>query len=526
MSTTVKISKKAVNLSSMLSGTVSMSISAVIVKIIGVVYKIPLAAILGDAGMGYFNSAYTVYGLFYILCSAGVPKAVTILISRAKAEGREFEESRIVRVATKAYFALGVILTVLLIVIAKPMSTLIGNSESFATIVAVAPSIVFISIAGVIRGALGARLQFGTIATSQIIEGVGKLALGLVFANVAARRGAPLPIISCMTILGVTFGSAFGLLYMIICYKSNKFRVKSKQKLQKSTCTALEIFKISLPVTLSAAVMGITNLIDLGVVMRRLSEAGYSVLEANSLYGNYTTAAVPVFNLVLAVITPISVAFLPFISKAHSSKNLLAVKTVSKNAILLSNFLAIPSALGMTLFSSEFMLLVFKDMNGSVGAALITALMPAVLFMSPLLIINTMLEACGAVRCPMISMLVGGVVKLVLSHALVGDELGILGAPISTIVSYFVSLLVSVIMLKIKCGYIVLDAFAFIVPLMNSIITLIPIKILSAKLIPAFGDAPGFIFAVVLSVVFYMIFSVLTGVISSKRMQEIATYTK
>ena len=354
MDTTAKIKKRELNISSILGGTASMALSAVIVKVIGVVYKIPLASILGDAGMGYFNSAYTVYGLFYILCTAGVPKAVTILISRAEAEQRDIVEYSIVKIASRAYCLLGAFMAAMLIVLADPLSTLIGNRESAATIVAVAPSIIFISIAGVIKGALGAKLQFGAIATAQILEGVGKLVVGLIFANVAVARGASLPMVSCMTILGVTFGSMFGLIYMLICCKTVKKDFKSRQNYVISNRIACEIFKISLPITLSAAVMSITNLIDLGVVMRRLHDFGYNTLEANTLYGNYTTAAVPIFNLVLAVIAPISVSFLPLISKAHASVNLLSIKSVSKDAILLSNFIAIPLAIGMSLFSSEF----------------------------------------------------------------------------------------------------------------------------------------------------------------------------
>ena len=526
MATTAKIKKNALNISSILGGTVSMSLSAVIVKIIGVVYKIPLASILGDAGMGYFNSAYTVYGLFYILCSAGVPKAVTIMISRAKSEQREFDEYNIVRIASRAYFLLGACLTVLLIILSEPLAVLIGNSGSTATIVAVAPSIIFISTAGVVRGALNAGLQFGAIATAQIIEGVGKLVLGLVFANIAVAHGAPLPIVSCMTILGVTFGSVFGLAYMNVCYKTLKKKIKTRQRRKGGTGIALEIFRISFPITLSAAVMSVTNLIDLGVVMRRLCDYGYSTLEANTLYGNYTTAAVPVFNLILAVITPISVTFLPLISKAHASRDLLTIRSISSNAILISNFVAIPLALGMSLFPEEFMSLLFKNLNGSVGATLIAALMPAVLFMSPLLIVNTTLEACGVVRGPLVSILVGGVVKLLVSYTLVGGNLGILGAPISTIISYFSSLVVSVAMLKAKHGYSFACISSFVVPFVNSALTLIPIKLLAMKFAFILGDTPAFVLAIVLSIIVYTLFSFLTGVISYKRIEEIATYTK
>ena len=158
-----------------IGGALSLTLSAVIVKLLGLIYKIPLSNMLGDEGMGYFNSAYTVYAFFYLLCTAGVPKAIMILVSEAKARGSKIEEQNIVRIATRAFLALGTIATAIFILFAAPLADLIGNSSSRATMIAIAPSIIFISLAGVIRGCLNANMQLLDIAVSQIIEGVGNV---------------------------------------------------------------------------------------------------------------------------------------------------------------------------------------------------------------------------------------------------------------------------------------------------------------------------------------------------------------
>ena len=62
----------------MLIGAVSLTVSVFIVKLLGFLYKLPISRLLGDEGMGYFNTAYAIYGFFYILCTAGVPKAMTV----------------------------------------------------------------------------------------------------------------------------------------------------------------------------------------------------------------------------------------------------------------------------------------------------------------------------------------------------------------------------------------------------------------------------------------------------------------
>ena len=164
------------------SGAFSLTVSAIIVKVIGLIYKIPLSHLLGGEGMGYFNSAYTVYGLFYLLCTAGVPKAVTMLVLEIK-EGRgRFTERQIVRTATGAFFILGTLVTAAFMLFSAPLSSFIGSSKARATMLAVAPSVLFVSLAGVMRGYLSAEMSFLSVAVSQVLDGVGKLVFGLIFA--------------------------------------------------------------------------------------------------------------------------------------------------------------------------------------------------------------------------------------------------------------------------------------------------------------------------------------------------------
>ena len=160
-------------LSGLIGGTLSLTISAIIVKFIGLIYKIPIASLLGDEGMGYFNSAYTVYALFYLFCTAGVPKAIMILISEAKTRGRVAEESKIMRVAIALFLSIGILLTLILIVFSVPIARLIGNNKSYFAMIGIAPSILLVAVGGVIRGYLSANTRLLDIGVSQIIEGVG-----------------------------------------------------------------------------------------------------------------------------------------------------------------------------------------------------------------------------------------------------------------------------------------------------------------------------------------------------------------
>ena len=99
-------------------GAALLAMSAMITKLLGVLYKVPLSRILGEVGLGYFNSAYTVYSFFYILCTAGVPKAVAIVICDKKAKGEDAFERDTVLKALGAFSLLGFVLTFIFIYLA------------------------------------------------------------------------------------------------------------------------------------------------------------------------------------------------------------------------------------------------------------------------------------------------------------------------------------------------------------------------------------------------------------------------
>ena len=429
-------------------GAFSLGLSTIIVKILGLIYKIPLSSILGDEGMGYFNSAYAVYAFFYLLCTAGVPKAVMILVSEARARGREADEKQIIRTAMLLFVSLGVILTILLIVLSGWLSQIIGNSKSKATMIAIAPSIIFISISGVVRGFLNADMKLIDISVSQIVEGVGKLVVGILLASLGKRLALPLEIISSLTILGVSFGALFGLIYLLVCSKIQIFGKNIGQKECNLTrrATAKRIFSISVPITLSAAVMSLTNLIDLGLIMRSLERIGYSESQSSALYGNYTTLAVPMLNLAVAIITPISVSFLPLFTDCIVRIDNLRLKDTEKSALDISAFIAAPLTMGLMLFPREILDLLFKNSETGLGASLLCLLAPSVLLSSILININNYLESQGRLRAPLISMTVGSLVKIIASYFLITRSgVGIFGAPIGTVLSYATALFVSLI---------------------------------------------------------------------------------
>ena len=428
-----------------LGGTLLLTLSVLLVKILGVIFKIPLAAYLGDQGMGYFNSAYTVYSFFYLICTAGVPKAVMILEGRA--EDGVCSAQR-VGVAMKFFALLGTVCTLVLLFFASPLAHFAGSPGARESIILIAPSVIFVAVMGVLRGKLTADRAFTDIAFSQVIEGAGRLLFGLLLARFAISRAMPYKDASALTILGVTVGSALGLLYLLIRYKTSKVKYISRQNAHLSRKerrrVIKEILKISLPITLSAGVMSCSGIIDLSLVMRGLSTLGYSESESVALYGNYTTLAVPMLGLATALISPVALSFVPLFSAYSGKGDTERLKLTVRASVYGVSSIAIPMAFALYFFGEDILSLLFPGSDTSLGAALLRLLSPSALLSGWLLVINSLLEADGMPKAPLYSMALGSLVKLILGAILVNRaEIGIASAPIGTTACYLVALVVS-----------------------------------------------------------------------------------
>ncbi|MBO5907205.1 MAG: polysaccharide biosynthesis protein [Clostridia bacterium] len=511
------------------SGAFSLTVSAIIVKVIGLIYKIPLSHLLGGEGMGYFNSAYTVYGLFYLLCTAGVPKAVTMLVLESREGRSRYTEKQVIKTSMRLFFILGLSLTGAFVIFSGPLATIIGSSRARATMLAVAPSVLLVSVAGVVRGYLSAGMSFLEVAVSQVLDGVGKLVFGLIFAYYGYTHEFKSELVSAFTILGVTLGALVSLVYLLIVSKIKNTEQKTEQKLSSLERKEIRkrIFGISLPITLSAAVMSIGNIIDLFIIMRRLADGGYTELEATALYGHYTTLAVPMLNFAISLITPVSVAFLPILIKGRVNSDGIYSDRARKDALSLTALLSAPLVFGISAFSSEILTMLFGKEGVSVGAPLLRLIMPALAFLSVLLVVNTSLEAAGSVRAPILSMLVGSLAKVLISYFLISNsDFGISAAPIGTVVSYALSLACSLLyaLKKHRMNFPIFKTH--ILPYLDAALSVLCARAIYFKLLLSLNDTVALCASGMLFCVIYMILSLLCGTVSVKKIKNMAFCTK
>lgn len=409
------------------SGVAALTLSGLLVKALGMFFKIPMNYILGDTGMGYYNAAYTIYTFFYMLSTAGLPTAVSILVA-----GERTERRRLLSLSLWLFCGIGVTGTCILWFGGEALANWIGAPPAVTCIFAVAPTLFFICIASAFRGYYQGCSRMLPTAISQVLETIGKVAVGILCALYAIHQGKPTPVVAAYAALGLTVGSAISMVYLLLC--QGKKDVVSTTSL--STRTLLKrLIAIALPITASSAVMSLTSMIDAVLIQRLLQQNGMTQEAATTLYGNYTSLAVPLFNLPPSLIYPIAYAIVPLLTRYTAEQNHREVRTLTETALRLAVLIGAPCAMGLTVLSSPILKLLFRTESAELAAPLLIRLAPSSLLVCILAVTNAVLQSIGKATLPVFSMLVGSVVKITSTLWLL-PKYGITAAPISTFLCY------------------------------------------------------------------------------------------
>lgn len=417
-----------------ISGVLILSLCTVVVKVIGLAFKIPLMSLLGAEGMGYFNSAYEIYAVLCVLATAGLPTALSVLVSASMERGRN--PRGIFRSARRLFLWIGAVGSFLLFLLSDKWAELIGNPEASYAVRAISPAFIFVCLASSLRGYFQGQSRMSPTAVSQLIEALTKLILGIAFASVAIKRGFSIYISAAFSILGISVGTLLSALFLFAIDLFDRKRSIGAE-LQVEGGNVSRLWKIAFPITVGALAMSVTKLVDMTLIMRRLQDIGYTTPGANSMYGAYTTMAVPVFSLIPSLISPIALALVPKLSAAVERGSEEAETAVTNISIRLTVLLSMPAAFGVAVYSREILELIFSRETEAVtlSAPLLSVLGVSVLFSCMITTANAILQALGRVYLPIISVSVGSILKIAAAYFLIGiPEIGILGAPISTLV--------------------------------------------------------------------------------------------
>lgn len=435
---------------SFLSGVFLLSLSAMLVKVTGLLTKIPMMRLLGAAGMGYYNTAYEVYVFLFVLSTAGLPVALSILIS----ERRE-ERLRILRAAAGLFAALGVLGGGLTWLFADVLAARMGNPPAAACMRAVAPAVLFVCLAAALRGYYQGLGDMRPTAVSQILEALGKLTLGLLLAAAARRRGLPLPAVAAAGAMGLSGGTALSFLYLASRFAADRMRecrgVEASAEDRRPARRVLRrLITLAVPITLSTGVVTLTRLLDTVLILRRLQACGYTEAAVNRLYGAYSTMAVPIYSLLPALIGAVALPLVPGITHAREVGDGAGEREIVGTAFRLTLLLALPAAPALSAFSTPILRLLFGgEETVAAVAPLLSLLGTSVLPACLVTVTGAMLQAYRRPHVPLLSALVGSALKLISAWILLAlPRVGMAGVPISSLICHGTVLLIDLAVLR------------------------------------------------------------------------------
>lgn len=418
------------------SGTAVLTVSAVLTKIIGLLYKIPILKYVGVEGMAYFLAANHVYVFLFVIATSGLPVAVSVLVSGAVASGDRSYVRKIYKTALFVFVIVGTVCTMAMLMGAQRISELISIPRARYCMIALAPAVLMGCISGAVRGYFqGHQIMLHT-AVSQMIESIGKLALGLVGAVYASSHISDDEIVASFAVFGITVGSGLSMIYLVLVKRSfdARDRADAMGNISPSPVLAM-LIRLAMPITLSSAILSFGGVIDTALIPSRLVCCGFSQSEANRLYSCYGNMAVPLFSLIPSMIAPIATALVPLVaSKATHGKG--EERSVIDQAIFFTMAIAVPASMGTAFFSGPILRTVFLSDNTAVAEAtpMLSLLALSIVPSCLITITNSVLHAKKYASITILSMVAGIAVKLVSEYFLVGcQDINILGAPISTL---------------------------------------------------------------------------------------------
>lgn len=437
--------------STFFGGAAILAASAILVKVIGAIYRIPLGNILSDEVMADYNSAYNIYNFFLTISTAGLPVALSKTISEANALGRHNQVQRTFRVAFITFLILGLISFFCMTVLAAPMAQLvISNPKAVYCVMALAPSVLCVCIMSAFRGYFQGHFNMMPTGISQVIEAFFKLVVGLALALFLVNVIQKPELGSVGAIIGVSCGSVVALLYILFLFfrdRKRRQRIHATDRPDGSMRILSNLLKLAIPITLGSAATSLVTLIDTKLVMSQLQSV-YQTVDgldkeaaldaARGLYGIYSKT-MSIYNLPFSMMVPLTACIIPAVSASLARRDHLGAQKVSESALRIGLLLALPMGMGLFALGGPIMGLLFPTIDVEVAGPLLSVLGLASIFVALQLLCNSILQANGMVNLPILAVVIGGVVKVVVNFILVGNpNIRINGAPVGTLTCFIV----------------------------------------------------------------------------------------
>lgn len=419
-----------------------LGLIGLIIKVIGAIYRVPLAIFMSENAVAYYALAYPWYNILIVISTTAIPAVIAKLTAEAGANGDLQKQSDVLNVSRKLLQGFGLFTMLFLIGFANLISNALGYPESAYSFYVLGVASYFVALNAAYRGFFQGTQRLEIYGISQLLEQIGRVVLGL--ALVAGLSGLAMgdDFIAAAGTSGALFGAIISWGYVVSRHRKY---YKGHQKTQSAfKPVAKQILKLVIPIALGASIMPLLSIIDGTLVVWRLRDIGLAST-AGILYSYVSFYSAPIINISQVAFSALQVTLLPMITKSYTQKSVYINHQINFG-ILLAVALGLPMGLGIAGFSQEILLFLYPSKAEiAVDAASVLAILGlSIAFLSVYLATTSILQGINQYDRPVKHLFVGAVVKIVMAYVLIGiPSININGAAYSTLFAYAIAALLN-----------------------------------------------------------------------------------
>lgn len=458
-----------------------LAIASLLVRLIGLLYRIPLNNIVGDEGMGYYSSAYLIYNIALLISSYSLPLSVSKLVA-SRVIKKEYKNSfRIFLSALTLGTIIGLLTSLAVFFGADYLAIRIFQSPRVATPLRVlAPTIFVFSIMGVIRGYFQGNSSMIPTSISQIVEQVINALVSIIASYQLIKHFALSKDVAAYGAAGGTLGTLVGaiasLVFLVLVFKLNWKYIR--RKIERDPSDYVDTYPIIikmliitiLPVILSQTVYQLSGIFDSSIFHHTMKNLGYSEAERNTLLGIYSNKFNLLIHLPVSIASAMATAIVPSIVTSKTNGMMMEVKNKINLAVKTNMIIAFPSAIGMMVLASPILQLLFGD-NRVLPARLLQIGSIAIVFFVFSTITNGVLQGLDKMNIPVIHSSIALILHIIFMYYLLAyGKVGIYALVIGNITFPFTVSLLNWIYIKRFLDYKQEIKNSFIIPFICSVI--------------------------------------------------------
>lgn len=398
-----------------------LAAASILVRVIGLAYRIPVTRILGPVGNSYYSAAYEVYSMVLLISSFSLPLAVSKLVSARMAKGRVKSAYKIFQCTLIFALVSGGVGSLLIYFGAGFFSDVLVNTpESRLALQVLAPTILVVALMGCLRGYFQGLGSMVPTAVSQIVEQIVNAAVSIGAAWFLFDYGAKLDALystktsayafgAAGSTLGTGAGALMGLLFLVFIMFAYSRVMKRRRSMDRggrveSTSEIYYLLMITiLPVILSTAVYNLSGIIDQGIFKHLMAYKKYDSMKIDELWGIFSGEYKVLTNVPIAVASAMASSAIPELTRARVNKDRREMRRKTENAIRFVMVVCIPCAVGLSVLAEPILQLLFgaKD-HIRTSAALLQMGTASVVLYGMSTLTNGILQGMDKMRLPVI----------------------------------------------------------------------------------------------------------------------------